>query len=866
MITVTINGKRTTLEKAVTILEAAKMAGIHIPTLCHDDLLEPYGGCRLCLVEVEKIPRLLTACTQYVTDGMVILTETEAVIESRKAVLEFLLINHPLDCPYCDKAGECDLQDLAAKYGPTAGRFAEGKRKHPEYLEDPLIVRSMERCILCSKCVRMCDDVQGASAISIINRGSKSFVEPFSGGRYDCEYCGNCLTVCPVGAITSRVHRHNYRPWLIEREIETVCSLCGVGCSLVLQMRGNSIVRSVPRTGRGLNRGLLCGRGRFGYDYIQNQERLDTPLIRRDGVLQPATWSEAVTSIAQRLKEVKDEKGADALAGLISGRCTNEDAYVFQKFFRIVLGSNNIDSVAGLAYRPAQEYFEKIFGQGATANLIHGIAKSDGIFLLGGDPSSVNPVLGLQVRSAFKKGVPVVVLGYLPGLQGFTSHRLITDSLASTVVLAALVSEIRTRKSLFGEMPFFEKILQKLPAVAMSDASDRSGINVDDLMNAAAVLLTMSNPSIIIGRDIVQTSEGRSNLLFLACLAHLLNGRLYLLSESPNEQGVLDVGCQPDVLPSGRPLAVENYRKRCEADLGAEIPSLPGRTFSEIIEAAHEDKIQALYVMGENVVLGLPDTQYVRDALQKVGFLVVQDLFLSETAQLADVVLPAHSWSEKEGTYTNLERRIQFTGKAVERKGLEEWKVLTEVSKALGFDMGYGGAADIFHEIASVSRIYRNLTYEEIKKGECLWPYKGEPLRHDVHLEGVEPPDMSALMNKAETGKIYVQKDSCLFHSENATRYSSSLKGVSPEPFITMSKVLAQKLSIAQGDYVHVKGKAGHIVVSARIDSSLPDTVVYMANCEHQGIFKILAWKLNSSTRTFALDGNDVIMRKADTQ
>ncbi|HEX8948367.1 MAG TPA: 2Fe-2S iron-sulfur cluster-binding protein, partial [Dissulfurispiraceae bacterium] len=304
MITVTINGKQIKLEKPVTILEAARMTGIKIPTLCHHKALEPYGGCRLCLVEIEKMPRLQASCTQNVTDGMVVWTETERVVEARKAVLEFLLINHALDCPYCDKAGECDLQDLVMKYGPSAGRFAEGKRKHPESYDDPIIVRNMERCISCTRCVRMCSKVQGKSAIAMINRTSKTFVEPFSGGRYDCEYCGNCLSVCPVGAIMSRLHKHTYRPWFIEKNVDTVCSFCGVGCSVTAQVRGNSIIRIIPDAAKGVNKGLLCNRGRFGYDYVGNSRRLKSPMIRKNGSLQEATWSEAFTYVAQKLNEV----------------------------------------------------------------------------------------------------------------------------------------------------------------------------------------------------------------------------------------------------------------------------------------------------------------------------------------------------------------------------------------------------------------------------------------------------------------------------------------------------------------------------------------------------------------------------------
>ncbi|MCL4476110.1 MAG: molybdopterin-dependent oxidoreductase [Nitrospirae bacterium] len=860
MITITINEKKITLEKPVTILEAARSAGIHIPTLCHEDILEPYGGCRLCLVEVEKVPRLLSACTQYITEGMVVRTETERVIEARRAILEFLLINHPLDCSFCDKAGECDLQDLAMKYGPATGRFAEGKRKHPESYDDPLIVRNMERCVLCSKCVRMCEDVQGASALCITNRGSKSYVEPFSGGRYNCEYCGNCLTVCPVGAIMSGLHRHDYRSWLIEREVETVCSYCGVGCSLLLQIRGNSLIRTVPKIGRGLNRGLLCSKGRFGYDYISNSERLDTPLIRRNGELQPAAWSEAITHIARRLKEIKENHGSDAIAGIVSGRCTNEDAYVFQKFFRGAIGTNNIDSVASLAYGPAQRFFERIFGQGVTANDIHGISNSDGIFVIGGDPTGINPVLGLQVRSACKKGAPVVVMGYAEGLKRFSKHAFITNSTTETVLLASLVSEIKKKKSLPGERPVFEEIISGLQPVPLKDASEMSGFGLNDLVDTVDTLSNMINPSIIVGRDIVQTSTGHMSLLFLAALAYLLNGRIYLLSELPNEQGLLDMGCQPDMLPSGRPLTIETFRTRCEETLGIAIPSTPGLNYVEMIEAAHAGRIKALYVMGEDTVQGLPDRNYVSDALRNVEFLVVQDMFLTETAQYADVVLPSLSWAEKEGSYTNLERRVQLTKKAVEGEGIEEWKIISEMSKILGLDMGYRSVTDIFTEIVRISHIYREITYNDITSGRCMWPYKGGPLRHDVHIEGIELPDIVSVMKNADESGVQVRREAHLFHSQNASRYSPALQSISPEPYVKMSETLAGRLSLRDGEHVKVVTEAGSITLSVHRDPCLPENVVLIPPFEKGGIFEITKWKVNPVTKAPALDGNRVII------
>ena len=554
MITVNINGREIKLEKPVTVLEAARSAGIKIPTLCYHEQLEKYGGCRLCLVEVEKMPRLQTACTLMVTDGMVVRTETDAIADVRRGILEFLLINHPLDCPYCDKAGECELQDLVERYGPSASRFKEKKRKVPESLEDPVIVRNMERCVVCTRCVRMCEGVQGASAISVISRGGHSHVEPFSGGKFDCEYCGNCVSVCPVGAIMSRLHRHSYRPWQLVNETETICPYCGVGCTLVAQVRDDVIKRVVPRIGSPVNNGLLCSRGRFGYEFVGSSERLTVPLIRRNGVLEEATWEEAIGLVAKRLAEIKDKFGADSIAGIASPRCTNEDNYIFQKFIRMAVGTNNIDSTARLGFAGAQGFIENIFGQGATANLIPGLSNSDAVVVVGGDPTALNPILGLQVRSCARKGGNILTIGHVRGLRHYSPVEVRPSLNTEDVLLEGVVSALKDRKGLPGANTALE---EKIKAIGVSpeEAARACGVSEKDLLSFVDVLASSATPSVLIGKELLQSAGASYKLLLVCALNYLVNGRIYLLSDRANEQGLLDVGCVPDLLPGCRPVA-----------------------------------------------------------------------------------------------------------------------------------------------------------------------------------------------------------------------------------------------------------------------------------------------------------------------
>lgn len=468
MITITIDGRQIRLEKQVTILEAARGAGIRIPTLCHHELLKPHGGCRLCLVEVDTFPRLQTSCTLKATDGMVVRTHSKDVLEARKAIVEFLLINHPLECPVCDKAGICDLQDWALMCGPTLGKFREQKREMAENLSDPLIVRNTRRCIACTRCVRMCEDIQKACAITMVRRSGRTAVEPFSGGVFDCEYCGNCISACPVGALTPRIERFAFRPWMIEKQVDTICSFCGVGCALTLKVRGNAIVGVTPGMQSDVNNGLLCNRGMFGYDFVRSPERIRTPFVRQDGQLVSVSWDEALSNVASRLREIKEKHGGDAIAGIASCRCTNEDLFVFKEFFRNTLQSSNIDSTSGLFYTCARTLFEKLIGPDAVTYALNTISSADGILVLGGDPTSISPVFGLKIRDAARKGIPIVTVGHMPGFKYLNTIRLAARPDSETSLLYELVSLLLKGGQSECLNPLVLSIVEKIKASNLS--------------------------------------------------------------------------------------------------------------------------------------------------------------------------------------------------------------------------------------------------------------------------------------------------------------------------------------------------------------------------------------------------------------
>jgi NADH-quinone oxidoreductase chain G len=853
MITLTINGKEVRLDQPMSVLDAARQAGIKIPTMCHHEALKPYGGCRLCVVEVERMPKLQNACTLMAAEGMVVKTESEEIAEVRRGILEFLLINHPLDCPVCDKAGECELQDMVNKYGASAGRFKEEKRKVPESHHDQIFTRNMERCVVCTRCVRMCNDVQGASAIEMIGRGGRTRMEPFSSASFNCEYCGNCLTVCPVGAILSRLYIHSFRPWQVDKEVETVCSYCGVGCSLVVQIRDDSIKRVIPRMGHGLNKGLLCTRGRFGYEYINSDERLKDPLVRKNGNLEKSTWSEALSIIADKLTKVKKESGGASIAGIASPRCSNEDNYIFQKFMRVACGTNNIDSVSRIGFAGAQKYFEDLLGQGITANLIDGLKNSETILVLGGDPTAVNPILGLSIREAARRGANIIVLGYAKGLEKFRTHQIVPPVFKEAEVLEAFLVDIFAGKGVRGERPFVDKELRVL-SEKFSGKKDFDGYG--EVMEA---ILNSASTSIVMGMDVVQRTDGHRALFGVAGLTYLLEARLYLLSERPNEQGLIDVGCVPDMLPGGRPVNILDFKSKFESAWNGSIPEDDGLTLLEIIEGAGNKYIKAMYVMGENPVFNIPDGTSVRNALKSLDLLVVQDIFMTETAEMADVVLPALSWTEKSGTCTNLERRIQLQKKAIESSsGMQDWRILCELSNKMGYDMNYTRTKDVMKELASVSPLHRDLTYEEVEKGKSLWPYHGEPLRGEMN----EVPE---IVDAAEDygSDFYLAVEKPLFHSGSLSRRSQALMKIYPEPTLKVSPESAEKLEVKDGDRVQFTTSAGSGEAPVSIDDAIRDNRLYLSNnFTGKGVFSLMSFNIDKITKAPGIEGCEVTIKK----
>ncbi|HYL69233.1 MAG TPA: NADH-quinone oxidoreductase subunit NuoG, partial [Candidatus Limnocylindria bacterium] len=634
-ITFTLNGKKVTAAAGTLVIEAAKREGVEVPSFCYYPGLSLQAACRMCLVEVEKAPKLQTACTLIAVDGMVVKTDTPQVHKARKDMIEFLLSNHPLDCPVCDKGGECELQDITFRYGLDHSRFTEEKLHSPEEKWSPLVFYDAPRCILCFRCVRVCDEGMDVKALGVGARGVQSVILPNKPGELACEECGMCIDICPVGALTSGAYRYQTRPWEMTY-IGNPCAHCSNGCKTTLSIRNNEILRANNRDHSGINGEFLCGKGRFAFDFTNHAERLRQPLLRRNGKLEPASWEDALEEIARRLKQVRDAHGPTAIGVIGSNHTTNEENYLLNRFARATLGTNNLDhhrtaDYAGLA---------AALGPRAKTSLamMADVYTAKAVLLIGNDVTQQNPLVAWQIRTGVRHhGLRLYAINSRPS----KIHR--QAALAVDVSKGAERSAVRWLAT--GEGQF-------------------DGNTASDLATLKAALERESDIIVIFGAEI----QGAA-VLDLLMLGSRLSGqsRYMALGDYSNSRGAADMGILPDRLPGYVPLSDAAERKRFGKLWGAEIPGAPGLTTRGMMDAAAAGKLNALYVVGANPVKTFGVAR--PDRLAGLELLVVHDMFLTETAQRADVVLPAASTYEKDGTLTNTAGEVQMTHRSIDPQG-----------------------------------------------------------------------------------------------------------------------------------------------------------------------------------------------------
>jgi len=841
MVNILIDGKPIAVEKGTLVIEAARRLGVMVPHFCYHPKLKPDANCRMCLVEVEKIPKLQTSCSTVVAEGMVVRTNTPVVDEAHRSVLEFILANHPLDCPICDQGGRCDLQDFSHQYTPTTSRFTDTKRVYEKGFFSPLIEKEMNRCVSCLRCVRYCDEIMDVKALANIGRSTTTEIAHFAGHPLDCEFCGGCVQICPVGAITSRLSMYEFRPWMMKRA-DTTCGYCGDGCSLILESRDEKVIEVMSSHGTGRNNGDLCAKGFFGYQYVNHADRLTTPLVRQaDGNLHPVTWDEVLPLLAERLTQIKLAHGAESFGGLISARCTNEDLYLFQKFMRLAIGSNHLDSSARYGHVNAARALRRVQGTNRWTVSYEDIAQADALLLIGTQITAANPIVGLKVKEAVKKrGATLLTLETLVPSIETTSNITNLSAMHLAIPPGRHAAAVRGLvKAVFDENLVDAGLaaragdyVSRLRAAATA-LSYPDGVDETVLRAIARTFAGARRGVILIGQDLLQATGGHdATVNLLDCL--LLTGKLSLpgwglapLTEENNEQGAIEMGATADYLPGPAEMDDAAAQTLIAGAWKSAPPAVKGMRLLEMLDAARGGKLKAMLIIGENPVRSLPASAKAAEALEKLDLLVVQELFLTETARLADVVLPACSYAEKTGTFTNSEGFVQKVRPGLEPVGdsRPDWEILSALSVTMGYPLEYGNAKELLKEIRAVIPGYRVL-------GATPEPAKVDAQAVERYTSGGFAEDLAARYStgagpQAGGHRWSLTIGQTLFHSGAMSTRASGLLELQKDGRLIMNPADAQRLEISPGDRVRLTSATGEATVPVTMLGRIPEGTLF---------------------------------------
>ena len=853
MITLTIDDLEVTVPEGTTILDAAEKVGIKIPTLCHDKRLIPFGSCRICVVQVKGWGgKLIPSCFNPVRDGMEVLTASPEVIEARKAQLQLVLIHHPLECPTCDQAGACALQDMVYEYGVAENPFRQvGAQEGPPIFKEKLLIGSMAvkergRCILCGSCVRICEEIQGVKEIDFIGRGFMTKIGTDFDRDLNCEFCGQCVAICPVGALTTTLIKHKARHWELKKTT-SVCAYCGCGCSILLGVKDNQLRTIVSDYEIGANEGNLCAKGRYGWEYIHSEERLKAPLVRKGGKLVECTWDIALQEVTKAFKQIKKNNGPDALAAIGSSRLTNEEGFLLQKFMRAAIGTNNIDTSGRYSYEGLTNGLKESLGYPAMTNSTKEIRHADVILALRSDLRDTHPMLKIEVIMALNRNRAKLITAnsYTTMLDEKARLSLIYQpgtevALVNGMIHVILNEGLDDKDFVSSQTEGFEELKKNSARYDPAAVEKITGVSKELIISSARMYAQGKKSTILISSglclrsDEVKLAQAAANLALITGNVGKESTGVNILLEKNNSQGVIDMGLTPEYLPGYQKVTDQSARKKFELAWEVRLPSEPGFNALEILDKAEEGEVRALYVVGENPLVTYPDRNKTLNALEKLDFLIVQDLFLSETAKQAHVVLPAVSFAEKEGTFTSIERRVQKLRKALDTQGKarSDFDIILSLSHQMDYEMHYTSPTQVLQEINSLVPLYAGITYERLDGQGLQWPcVSAEDPGSGLLYEDGFPMGKAKLLpveyNPMGNGKenefpmllVTVQS---LFHSGSFSLRAPGLNEICPEGFAELNEQDALRLKISSGDTITIKSPKGEIKVKSKVTDRTP--------------------------------------------
>ncbi|WP_282610180.1 NADH-quinone oxidoreductase subunit NuoG [Pelagibius sp. Alg239-R121] len=814
MVHVTIDGIELDVSEGTLILEAAQSQNIAVPTFCYQKRLAPLASCRMCLVSVENMPKLQPACATPVTDGMVVHTASEQVALTRQSMLELLLANHPLDCPVCDKGGECELQDMVFEYGAGASRFRDQKRvfRSRDLSLNQVIIFNANRCIQCQRCVRICEDVVGAVALGTIDKGMDSEVTGFENSLDDCDHCGNCIEVCPVGALMSQPYRYKARPWDLV-ETETTCPFCGTGCQLTIGARDGELARVRSKYETGINGETLCVKGRFGIDYIDSEQRIETPLVRRNGALEPASWNDAFDAMRGHIGDQSDIDGR-RIGGLASAQLSNETLYLFQKMLRTVFHTNNIDSSnrwTGGIYDELPGLIGGLYSRQSLEEVI----SADVVLVVGSNVTDDNPVTDYLLRSKIRQQKNHLFLASV------RPSRLDADASACVRLLpgdeAVLISTITNR--IFDSRA----------------GTHQSGVEslAEFSRQCAEAVKAATTVTVLVGMDFLRTPNAKLALPWLDGLIRRLQGSgkaaaLQFLFDRCNQLGAWEMGVLPNHLPGWQ----KNGERLFEQAWDVQLSSDPGADIHEMLRRCAAGAMDCLYILGSDPMSAYPDRIQVENALSSADLLIVQASHHSATTKLADIVLPGAAFGEEAGTVMNNEGRIQSIRAfrppiADTRRNIDILTQITEIfgGNFCGYSLGNLKPEHVFSEITQLVPSFAELSPANVAEEGALSRRAGY---RDIPQSSALPLPSSVERTGQSNGKLTLVTGDCGFHSGYASEHSATLSGIRAEAYVEVRQSDCQAMGFAQGDLVKIRSPHGETTLSIRTNKQFPPGLAFV--------------------------------------